>query len=311
MKSQQILVDINDPGNFSFAACLVFLGRSDKENLHFIRNGTLQKLVVADGIPVLITVTGETGHQLIVEMSPVTFPELTERVPALTEKAIAYITRYVTRWLHLDGSLQSFYDYAAQNPLLSGLPERYKGLRLIGIPDLFETLCWTIIGQQINLTFAYTLRQRLITHFGYSVALDGHTFHLFPRPEVIAALTPEVLAGMQFSGGKARYLIATAQEIVNGTFSMEALDRMDYQQAKERLLALKGIGNWSANYILMKYGRFPEALPLEDAGLHNAIKARLQLEAKPTAAQLKEITGKWGQHAAYATFYLWRTLLPQ
>lgn len=306
----KILVDINDPGNFSFAECLVFLGRSDKENLHFIRDGRLQKMMVADGRLVLATVTGVEGEKMGVDVRLVE-KGVAGETQVITDKAIACISQYVTRWLHLDGALQPFYDFAAQQPLLAGLPERYKGLRLIGIPDLFETLCWTIIGQQINLTFAYTLRERLIRHFGYSVDLDGQTYHLFPRPEVIAALSPEVLTGMQFSGGKARYLIATALEIVNGTFSMEALDRMDYHQAKERLLALKGIGNWSANYILMKYGRFPEALPLEDAGLHNAIKARLQLSAKPSAAELKAITGKWGQHAAYATFYLWRTLLPQ
>lgn len=311
MDVQQILVDVTDPDNFSFQECLIFLGRSDKESLHFIREGQLQKVILADGIPVLLTISDNGDGRVAVAVLPVAFTELEETATALSKAAIAEIQRYVTRWLHLDADLRAFYTWADANPLLAGLPARYRGLRLIGIPDMFESLCWTIIGQQINLAFAYTLRQRLIEHFGYSITVNGSVYNLFPRPEVIAALTPEMLTPLQFSGGKAKYLIATANEIVAGTFSAAMLDSMNYQQAKERLIALKGIGNWSANYILMKYGRFPEALPLEDAGLHNAIKARMQLSAKPDAALLKQITHGWQEHAAYATFYLWRTLLPQ
>ncbi|NIG54848.1 DNA-3-methyladenine glycosylase [Chitinophaga sp. Cy-1792] len=310
MKCQEIFVAINNPENFSFQECLRFLGRSDKEILHFIREDRLQRLVAVDDGIALITVSAGDRQQLRVEVLPVALTPGDEP-GQISEEGLQYIRRYVSHWLDLDANLESFYKFAAKNPLLKGLPEQYKGLRLVGIPELFEAICWTIIGQQINLAFAYTLRQRLITEFGYSLDVAGNTYHLFPQPEVIAALTPEMLTPLQFSRSKAAYLIYVANAMVKGELSAAALLQQDYAAARESLIALKGIGNWSANYILMKYRRFPEALPLEDAGLHNAIRFRLQLPAKPTPAQLQELTGVWKEHAAYATFYLWRTLLPQ
>ncbi|MFB6453940.1 DNA-3-methyladenine glycosylase family protein [Chitinophaga sp. Hz27] len=309
MKGQEIFVAISNPENFSFQECLRFLGRSDKEILHFIRGEQLQRLVAVDGGVALITVSAPDPDKLTVEVLPVALTATDEPAP-VSESGLQYIRQYVSHWLDVDANLDKFYRYTDKDPLLKGLPAQYKGLRLVGIPDLFEAICWTIIGQQINLAFAYTLRQRLITEFGYKLDVAGNTYHLFPPPEVIAALTPEVLTPLQFSRSKAAYLIFVANAMVKGELTAEALLQQDYVTARESLIALKGIGNWSANYILMKYRRFPEALPLEDAGLHNAIKQRLQLSAKPTPAQLQELTGVWKEHAAYATFYLWRTLLP-
>ena len=179
------------------------------------------------------------------------------------------------------------------------------------MPDLFEAISWAIIGQQINLSFAYTLRERLIKTYGYHAAVDEGDYYLYPLPAVIAALTPEQLLPMQFSKSKAQYLINAAKSMVSGELSATRLDEMDYETARENLVSLKGIGNWSANYALMKYRRFPQSVLLEDVGLQNAIKNRLNLAAKPSMSALQEYTKHWKEHAAYATFYLWRSLLPQ
>jgi len=113
---------------------------------------------------------------------------------------------------------------------------------------------------------------------------------------------------MQFSRSKAQYIIRIAAAMADGRLSDAHLQEMQYEAARQYLLQWKGIGNWSANYVLMKYRRFPEALPLEDAGLHNALRKQLQLSAKPSLADVKTYTAHWKQHAAYATFYLWRSL---
>jgi DNA-3-methyladenine glycosylase II len=96
--------------------------------------------------------------------------------------------------------------------------------------------------------------------------------------------------------------------MTDGHLTAEQLENMNYQQAREHLISFRGIGNWSANYVLMKYHRHHQALPLEDAGLHNALKYQLQLTTKPSLADVKTYTQHWGEHAAYATFYLWRSL---
>src|SRR6185437_15663346 len=73
---------------------------------------------------------------------------------------------YLTEWFDMDTDLGPFYGLAAEDPLLKPLAERFRGLRNIGIPDLFEALCWGILGQQINLAFAYTLKKRFVETFG-------------------------------------------------------------------------------------------------------------------------------------------------
>ena len=219
-----------------------------------------------------------------------------------------YIRRYISHWLHLDADLRSFYGFAAKDTVLASLVARYKGLRLIGIPDLFEALTWSITGQQITLAFAYTLRRRFIQAFGHHAVIDGKDHYVYPHPSVIAALEPTSLIEMQFSHSKADYIIRLAQSMTDGLLTAEQLENMDYQQAREHLVSFRGIGNWSANYVLMKHHRHHQALPLEDAGLHNALKYQLQLSSKPSIADVKAYTQHWKEHAAYATFYLWRSL---
>ena len=90
---------------------------------------------------------------------------------------------------------------------------QFSGLRIIGIPDLLEALSWAIIGQQINLTFAYTLKHRLDEKYGTKVTFENQSYYLFPEATTIAAINPEVLRPLQFSQRKAEYLIGLAELI--------------------------------------------------------------------------------------------------
>lgn len=251
---------------------------------------------------------------VVIEIGPGNEPdhlEVTVLAPAGSHINETPVKQFITHWLHLDANLQPFYDYTRTDPLLKGLAEDYNGLRLIGMPDLFEAISWPVIGQQINLPFAYTLRQRLIQQFGYHTVVNGTDFYLYPHPAVIAAISPEQLAPLQFSRSKAQYLVEVARQMASGALTSEKLDAMSYDDARAALVAIKGIGNWSANYTLMKYRRFPQSVLLEDVGLQNAIKNRLNLEAKPSMAALQAYAQPWKDHAAYAIFYLWRSLLPR
>lgn len=258
-------------------------------------------MLVAGAEPVVVEIgMGKTGDHLAVKVLAPSEPV-----------AILPLQQFITRWLHLDISLTDFYDFTETDPLLKGLAQQYRGLRLVGMPDFFEAITWAIIGQQINLSFAYTLRERFVKTFGYHTVVGKQDYYLYPQPGVIAALSPEELLPMQFSKSKSQYLVNTARSIVSGELSLSRLDEMDYETALQSLVALKGIGNWSANYALMKYRCFPQSVLLEDVGLQNAIKNRLNLDTKPSMEELKSYSRLWKEHTAYATFYLWRSLLPQ
>ncbi|MEM8907905.1 MAG: DNA-3-methyladenine glycosylase, partial [Bacteroidota bacterium] len=227
----------------------------------------------------------------------------------LTTQEIRFCKKYVIDWFDLDRDLSAFYQMAQQDAILSGLISRFHGLRLIGIPDLFEALSWAIIGQQINLNFAYTLKKRLVENYGTELSIDGTVYFLFPNPGVVANLNVTDLRPLQFSQRKAEYLIDLAGQMHRGELNKVGLQALSFEAAKKRLIQIRGIGNWTANYVLMKSLRHPDAFPIEDAGLHNALKRQLGLERKPTLAEIQTMAKGWEGWQAYATFYLWQSLL--
>ncbi|NME04490.1 DNA-3-methyladenine glycosylase 2 family protein [Psychrobacillus sp. BL-248-WT-3] len=173
----------------------------------------------------------------------------------------------------------------------------------------FEALAWAIIGQQINLTFAYTLKKRLVEKYGDFVEYDGKRFYTFPSFEMVASLTTDDLRALQFSSRKAEYIIGIAQLMKGGKLDKDLLFKLEtFEQKHLFLTTIRGIGPWTADYVLMKSLQEPSAFPISDVGLHNALKKQLNLDRKPTVVELKELAERWKGWQAYATFYLWRSL---
>jgi DNA-3-methyladenine glycosylase II len=164
------------------------------------------------------------------------------------------------------------------------------------------------MGQQINLSFAYTLKQRFVEKFGGRVTVDDRTHYLFPDPGTVSKLRSDDLLPLQFSRQKSNYTIGIAEAFASGSLSKEKLRGQSLREAKEMLMQIKGIGNWTASYALMKTFHFPDAFPLEDAGLHNALKYQLKLDRKPTLAEVARVFKKYEGWEAYATLYLWKSL---
>lgn len=284
---------------FSFEQCRIFLDRSPRECLHRIENGRVLQAVRLGSQTIIYRMSGDPNG---VKLEVLSGDESAQERLALAA--------HVSEWLDLKRDLQPFYRMAADDALLRPLAERYAGLRLIGIPDLLEALCWSIIGQQINLQFAYTLKCRLVAQCGERVTDGGTYFWLFPEAEAIAALNEADLRALQFSRSKIAYLRGIAAMFASGEISKQQLLAQGSAEAiRERLLQIRGVGEWTADYVLMKCFRHPGALPAGDAGLQNALKIRLQLAAKPTPAQIREMAAAWKGWEAYATFYLWRSLI--
>jgi DNA-3-methyladenine glycosylase II len=116
------------------------------------------------------------------------------------------------------------------------------------------------------------------------------------------------LLPLQFSRQKSKYTIIIAETFADGSISKEKLKGLPLAEAKEQLMKIKGVGNWTANYALMKTFRYPDAFPLEDAGIHNAIKNFKKMDRKPTLEEVKKIFKKYKGWEAYATLYLWKGL---
>lgn len=288
---------LKTPPEFSAKLCFEFLLRSPKELLHRVEGKRVVKLLRVHETLTLFSVTPE-ARGLRVEVL----------APAATPVIIAHIREYVIKWFDLENDLKPFYQLAKADPLLKDLVKRYAGYRIIGQPDLFESLVWAVLGQQINLSFAYQLKQRLVEQYGPRMEYEGQTYYAFPAPDDLMKVSPDDLLALQFSRQKAAYTIGISTAFACGELSTAMIASLPFDQAKEKLMSVKGIGNWTANYGLMKTFRYPEAFPLEDAGLHNAIKNKLGLRSKPSLKRVKTIFRRYRGWEAYATLYLWKSL---
>jgi DNA-3-methyladenine glycosylase II len=293
---------IEIPDEFSFKHSLALLRRSPKEVLHCVDADTVSKALVprANGMggkPVILQVE-ERDQQLQVKV-------MNGQVNAEDKK---WISIYIREWFDLDTDLGPFYRMARKDELLAPLVRAYRGYHIVGQPDLFESLVWAVLGQQINLAFAYTLKSRFVKAFGQQVDWQDRPHYIFPLPAVVAEIRPEQLLALQFSRQKAAYTVNIANAFLAGDLSKEKLVGLSLEEAKTALCKIKGVGNWTANYALMKTFRYPDAFPLEDAGLHNAIKQQLNLKSKPSIDRVKKIFKKYRGWEAYATLYLWKSL---
>ncbi|HMG93501.1 MAG TPA: DNA-3-methyladenine glycosylase 2 [Chryseolinea sp.] len=286
------------PDEFSFDLCMKFLQRSPKELLHRCTDNSVRKFLRVDDKDVLFELSPSKNQHL--EISVLNGP--------VTEAQKNELIAYVREWFDLDTDLKPFYAMASKDRLLKDLIKKYHGYRIVGQPDLFESLVWAVLGQQINVQFAYTLKQKFVEKFGSKLLFDMDEYFLFPAPETVALLTDEHLLPLQFSRQKSKYTVLIAEAFANNQISKEKLRGLSLIQAKELLMKIKGVGNWTANYALMKTFRYPDAFPLEDAGIHNAIKNLKKLDRKPTLDEVRKAFKKYKGWEAYATLYFWRSL---
>ncbi|MBW5446243.1 DNA-3-methyladenine glycosylase [Cohnella sp. CFH 77786] len=293
---------LDTPRHFSFDQIHGYLSRSSNECLFRTAGGSVTRCIPVEKEKPIVTIGSEEDGRLRIRIDGVD----SSRLPAVRGPLV----RYIAEWFDLDTDLSPFYDMASRDPLLRDPAERYSGLRLVGVPDLFEAIGWAILGQQINLTFAYTLKRRLVESFGQHAAdADGARHWIFPTAERIAGLRTEDLTPLQMTVKKAEYLIETAALIANGSLTKDRLlEAGNVAEAERILTAVRGIGPWTAHYVAMRCLRYPSAFPIADVGLHLAIQRLLGTDRKPTIAEIKRLSSSWSGWESYATFYLWKVL---
>ncbi len=189
----------------------------------------------------------------------------------------------------------------AGDPVIGPLARRQPGLRVPGQVDGDETAIRTVIGQQVSVAGARTVTGRLVAAHGRPVAslVPGLT-HLFPDAATLAAVDPESLPMPRARG---RALVALAGALASGSV---ALDRgPDRDAVREALLALPGIGPWTADYVAMRALAHPDVFLPTDVGVRNALAG---LGHDPSA-----VVGRaagWRPWRSYALMHLWNTLMP-
>ncbi len=191
------------------------------------------------------------------------------------------------------------------DPVLASLIDEYGG-PLPAEPDrrgrpqdLYGSLVRSIAGQQLSVKAARSIWERLLSRYSGSP----------PSPAQILADDPEDLrAAAGFSRAKVSYLRSLAEHVASGDLVLEELRAEPDTVVLERLTAVKGIGEWTAQMFLMFTLDRPDVLPVGDLGVRNAVRSAYKLEALPHAAALSALAEPWRPHRTRACLYLWRSL---
>jgi len=214
--------------------------------------------------------------------------------------AVPEIVARLRRMFDLDADLSSIHRQLAVDPLLARLIAQRPGLRVPGAWDGLELAIRAVLGQQITVAAAIKLAGKLVAQYGAPLASPrGGLTHVFPEAGVLAAADLATL-GMPKSRG--RTLSGVAQALLDDPL----LFAPDRQGGVARLLALYGIGNWTAQYVALRQLREMDGFPNGDVGLINALAA-LEGEAV-TASQLLSRAEAWRPYRGYAAQLLWTSL---
>jgi DNA-3-methyladenine glycosylase II len=273
---------------YDWPALLGFLSARAIVGLERVDEGVYSRSIDLDGVHGTFSIQPATSDALELTLD---FPEAA---------AVPEIVARVRRMFDLDADLSTIHRHLAVDPLMARLIAERPGLRVPGAWDGLELAIRAVLGQQITVAAAIRLAGKLVAQYGtpLSSALPGLT-HVFPRASVLAGADLAAL-GMPKSRGR------TLSDVAQALLDDPRLFEPGREGGVARLLALYGIGDWTAQYIALRQLREMDGFPNGDVGLINALAA---LEGGPvTARQLLQRAEGWRPYRGYAAQVLWTSL---
>jgi AraC family transcriptional regulator of adaptative response / DNA-3-methyladenine glycosylase II len=222
-----------------------------------------------------ITVTEDPCRQGLVARVPLT----------LTPKLMSVVAR-LRDLLDLDARPDAIASHFASDPLLGRLVRARPGLRVPGAFDRFEVAVRAVLGQEVSVKAASTVAARLVGELGAP----------FPDPHALARTSVAAVRALGMPERRARAVVELARAVADGRVDLDA--DHDPERVTRALVALPGIGPWTAQYVAMRALRWPDAFPVSDL----VLLRRMNL-ASPRAAQ--DRARAWRPWRSYAVMHLW------
>jgi DNA-3-methyladenine glycosylase II len=185
-----------------------------------------------------------------------------------------------------------------RDPVIARLDRLYPGLRQARQLDLLAALIRCISAQQVNLRWATTIRRRLAEAFGERHRVGGHEVYALSA-ERLAVADPVEIRSLQFTTRKAEYIVGIAQEIADGRLDLADLVELPDEEVVRRLTSLRGIGLWTAEWVLARTLGRPHAVA-GDLGVRKAVGLAYLDEILPPEREVRWATSHWGPSAGAA-----------
>jgi DNA-3-methyladenine glycosylase II len=227
------------------------------------------------------------------------------RIPGARGDAIdAAAVAEVRRILGLDFDLTGFYRMAKGDVALAPLIEPLYGLRPTLSPTPFEMLVGSITAQQINLSFAFACRARLVRRYGTPVRMGRQTVWAFPEAARLARARPRELRALKYSTRKAEYIRDLARAIVAGAIDLEAVSIEPTDNVIARLTDLRGLGRWTADWFLARCLGRGDVCPAGDLAVRKAFDHYYGRGRALSEQAIRRRADAWGQYQNLAVHYM-------
>ena len=291
------------PYSFDFTAARFM--RFASENVDLVERGGYRRLLSAGRQVALATVTN---------IGTVARPKLAVTLHS-PSRAPLKVTEFETQLRHIlctDLDLRPFYRLARKDEMLAPLVPRFRGLRITSSPTLFEALVSAVLSQQVNLTFAYSIKKALVESLSRRWRRQGHTYFAFPEPRRFAVQSLEAMRAFRLSNAKAGTLIRLGEAFAsNAPFPAAGteLAGLPDDEVVERLTAIKGIGRWSAETALMRGLARHDTFPAGDLGVVKYVaQGLLGKTGKATEAEMRAFAERWRPYRGLALAYCYAEL---
>ncbi|MEN6449766.1 MAG: hypothetical protein ABFC96_04665 [Thermoguttaceae bacterium] len=258
---------------------------------------TYRRVLLLGGRPVEVAVTQIASPQS---------PELQVSVTGTTAGSgiKAALAPVLERMFSLKVDLGEFYRFAARDVRLAPLAERFQGMRPPRFPAVFEALVNGFACQQMSLTLGIMLLSRLSQSYGLAAGEGNLARHAFPRPVDLAGLDPRALRPLGFSYQKSRAIVEAAQAVYQRQLDLESLANLSDDEAVHRLEQLRGVGRWTAEYVLLRgLGRW-HLFPGDDVGARNNLTRWLKLRKPLDYQRVQRILARWNGYGGLIYFHL-------
>ena len=289
------------PANFRVDDVLKFHSRDAESVAEEVSDKRIRKGMLLDGAPVVLTVDLPAARRRSVSCAA-DIDALADSGPPLLAARIEAAACNILG-LHIDPA--DFVAFARDDALLGALVQRQPGLRIVQSATVFEALTWAIIGQQINLPFAISLRRTFILQAGRQ---HSSGLWCYPEAQDVAKLHADELLTRKFSRAKAETLLRFAQLVATGELDLVPGDSNPIEQISARLLAVKGIGPWTVNYGLLRGYGYADCSLHGDVAVRTALQRLLGEETKPDMARAERILQQYQPHRTMAAAHLWASL---
>jgi len=275
---------------YDWAAMMAFFKARAIRGVEMVTDESYARTIELDGTHGSVFVRRGKGHAL----------QVTVRFPKLS--ALPSIIARIRRQFDLSADPHAIGAQLSEDPALARLIAVRPGLRVPGAWDGFELAVRAVLGQQVSVGAGIGLASRLVEAYGDRVRagameIDGLT-HVFPGPERLTSIDP---VSLPMPRARATALVALARAVAADPQLFRVGRSLD--DAVAQLRAMKGIGEWTAQYVAMRELREPDAFPSADVGLQRAMAGADG--RRPTARELLARAESWRPWRAYAAQHLW------